>query len=176
MTDLKPVEGTRIDIPGDATATGLQLPEDLSFEEWSDCGTGLRRLDGAVKWWVGDWLIFGEERFPERWSQAVEMTEYDQETLRKAAWVAASVPRGTRRETLPYRHHEIVASLPSEEQEKWLNACEPEYPGAAPRLTSRELTEEIKGGEKKETVDIGTCPHCGAIFDVRQADLRTERS
>lgn len=158
MTDLARVEGTRIDIPGEATETGLRLPPNLSFEEWSECGAGLRRLDGAVKWWVGDWLNFGEQRFPEKWSQAVEMTEYDQETLRKAAWVAASVPRGTRRETVPYRHHEIVASLPVDEQEGWLDACEPAYPGAAPRYSSRELTEEIKGGENTEPME--RCPTC----------------
>lgn len=107
--------------------------------------------------------------FPEKWAQAVEATEYDQETLRKAAWVASRVPRGTRRESLPYRHHEVIAALPPEEQKQWLDASEPEREGEPPRYSSRELSSAIKkeekGGREEET-DTETCPRCGGAGEI----------
>lgn len=157
-------------IPGELSETGLTLPENLSYEGWRECGFVLKRIDQSVKWWIGDWLNFGEERFPERWSQAVEATEYDQETLRKAAWVAKSVPRGTRRESLPYRHHEVVASLSPREQERWLDESEPEQPGDNPRYSSRELREAIKASgvpaNTQKVTETRACPTCGGSGEV----------
>ena len=162
-------------LPGTLTETSLELPDNLTFDQWRNTGQTLKRIDQSVKWWIGDWLNYGEKNYPEKWAQAVEATEYDQETLRKAAWVAASVPRGTRRDSLPYRHHEVVASLPPDEQKKWLDEAEPAGEGEPPRYSSRELAEKIRPKPKNvEMVDVGTCPHCGAIFNLRDADIRTE--
>ncbi len=148
----------------------MDLPENLSFEDWCETGETLKRIDQSVKWWVGDWLNYGCENFPDRWAQAVDVTEYDRETLRKAAWVAACVPRGTRRDSLPYRHHEVIASMSPEEQERWLDASEPLGPGENPRYTSRELREAIKEDAEPARIEkvlvTRICEVCGGTGEV----------
>ncbi len=70
---------------------------------------------------------------------------------------------------MPYRHHEVVASLTPDEQEEWLDAAEPEGPGEAPRLSSRELREAIKNEEEPEgvqRVEAMDCPSCGGTGKV----------
>jgi hypothetical protein len=44
----------------EVSRTSLQLPENLSFEQWQDIGLTLHALEGSVMWWVGDWLRYGE--------------------------------------------------------------------------------------------------------------------
>ncbi|MDP9475444.1 MAG: hypothetical protein M3R38_07100 [Actinomycetota bacterium] len=164
-------------LPGVITERSLELPPNLSFEEWAKCGQTLKGIDAAVKWWVGDWLNYGEERFPERWAQAVDATDYDVHTLRKAAWVASRVPRGTRRESLSYRHHEMTAALPPEEREKWLDEAEPERPGEPPKLSTRALDKAMKQGQTPknvETVERCACPECGSVFELSRASTWTE--
>src|SRR5215217_1620334 len=46
--------------------TAMELPEDLSIDEWSAIGTWLSRIEAGVPWWIGDWWAFGDHRYGER--------------------------------------------------------------------------------------------------------------
>ncbi len=112
--------------PFSLTATGLTATGRPSFEEWAHCGAVLKQIGGAVQFWLGDWLAFGEGAYGERVAQALEASAYEESTLRNCAWVARAVPPARRREAVPFALHQEVAPLPPEEQDRWLAKAETE--------------------------------------------------
>jgi N6-adenosine-specific RNA methylase IME4 len=108
------------------TTSGLDLPEDLPFVEWLEVGRGLRALEGAVQWWVGDWLSYGERKYGEKYTEAVAATGYAYATLNAARWVAQRIEPVRRRTSLSWSHHKEVAALGVAEQEVLLGAAETE--------------------------------------------------
>jgi hypothetical protein len=118
--------GTRkfLDQVARAKPKSLQLPEHVSMEKWCQIGRQLAALSEASAWWLGDWLVYGEVRFPERYRQALSDTALEYQTLRNYAWVARRFSLSRRREGLSFQHHAEVAALPEEEQDKWLDRAE----------------------------------------------------
>ena len=125
------------------TATGVSLPPDLSFEEWSDYGERLFAMEHGVMWAIGDWWIYGDHRYGER-AAAVLDSRYSFKTFADAGWVARSVESSRRRELLTFSHHKEVAPLPPEEQNYWLDEAE------KGRWTRSELRSHIKRGTAEE--------------------------
>jgi N6-adenosine-specific RNA methylase IME4 len=113
-------------LPGRITPTGLELPPDLTVEEWLEIGLKLQSVERSVMWWLGDWLRYGERKYGEMYSQALEETDYSYQTLADAAWVAGKVEFSRRRENLPFSHHREVAPLPPEQQDEILDAAQRE--------------------------------------------------
>ena len=54
------------------------------------------------------------------YSQALDETEYSYQTLANDKWVAGQIEFCRRRQNLTWSHHEVVASLMSEEPEEAL--------------------------------------------------------
>jgi hypothetical protein len=96
----------------------------MSFDSWVDVGRQLVRMSRASAWWLGDWLVYGETTYGRRYTIALEVTNFDYQTLRNYAWVARRFPVSRRRDTLSFQHHAEVASLPEPEQELWLQRAE----------------------------------------------------
>lgn len=104
--------------------TGLLLSDDCTFARWRSFGRQLFLISDSSTWWLGDWLVFGRKKFPDRYKKAVAETGLDYKTLRNYAWVAGKVPIARRRASLSFQHHAEVAPLSPEEQDKWLSAAE----------------------------------------------------
>ncbi|MGW7691592.1 LmbU family transcriptional regulator [Streptomyces asiaticus] len=104
--------------------TGLSLPPDLPLPEWRHLGQQIHVIADSSAWWLGDWLIFGQEHYPDRYRQALKQTSLDYQTLRNYAWVARKFEPGRRRGKLSFQHHAEVAALPEAEQEEWLTRAE----------------------------------------------------
>ncbi|HEV8525664.1 MAG TPA: MT-A70 family methyltransferase [Terriglobales bacterium] len=102
---------------------GLSLPLDLTENEWASVGHYLRRLESGLQFALGDWLNYGSRRFGEKYTQALEDTSYDYQTLRNYAWVAEHVDLSRRRDNLSWGHHAEVAALPPVQQDELLNWC-----------------------------------------------------
>ena len=52
-----------------ARPTGLQLPEQITFQQWQAIGRELGRFQRASSWWIGDWWPHDEKREPgKHWS------------------------------------------------------------------------------------------------------------
>jgi hypothetical protein len=83
---------------GTLRPNGLELAEGTPFEAWEEIGRQLRYLGEAVQWWIGDWIRFGEQRYGEKYSQALEATPYDEQSLRNMVWVAEHVEPSRRRD------------------------------------------------------------------------------
>jgi hypothetical protein len=62
-TKAKVVPFTRSNLArASASQTALDIPDDLSIEEWADIGDALGRAEQSVMWWVGDWWAYGEQQ------------------------------------------------------------------------------------------------------------------
>lgn len=104
--------------------TGLLISPEMNFEDWMGLGGKLRTMHGAIHFWIGDWLIFGERKYGEMYSQAISETEYNYKTLANDKWVASRIGFSRRRENLSFDHHATVAEFEPEDQELLLNQAE----------------------------------------------------
>lgn len=95
-------------------------------EQWQSCGRLLRLTEGAVHFWIGDWLAYGEVHFKQDYEEAIRLTGYAYHTLRKDKYVAQRIPAARRRPQLAIAIHHEVASLPSDVQETFLDKVEQE--------------------------------------------------
>jgi hypothetical protein len=101
--------------------TRLELPSRIPIEMWKHIGLQISTIGDATAWWLGDWLIYGEDKYPDRYLRAISETVFNYQTLRNYAWVARRFPPSRRRDTLSFQHHAEVAALESGEQDRWLD-------------------------------------------------------
>lgn len=106
------------------TRVGLRIPGALTFERWQDTGSQISRLVDSSAWCLGDWLVYGQKEFSDRYLRAIEVCGLDYQTLRNYAWVARKFDLDRRRETLSFQHHVEVSSLPPHEQDRWLDLAD----------------------------------------------------
>ncbi|MFD9698208.1 LmbU family transcriptional regulator [Lentzea sp. NPDC059081] len=106
------------------TRVGLRLPDGLSFEAWEDAGPKLFRIVDSSAWCLGDWLVFGQNKYDDRYRRAIDKAGLDYQTLRNYAWVARKFELSRRRDALSFQHHAELASLEPREQDGWLDRAE----------------------------------------------------
>ncbi len=103
---------------------GLSLSGEMSFESWCDLGSKVVLIANCSAWWIGDWLVYGEQAYGDRYEQAITDTSLGYQTLRNYAWVARKFRGSRRRDKLSFGHHAEVAALPDDEQDVWLARAE----------------------------------------------------
>ncbi|MBB5958524.1 hypothetical protein FHS29_005132 [Saccharothrix tamanrassetensis] len=122
------VPGQRVDSASNSriltTRVGLRIPDSLNFDTWERAGVQLSRIADSSVWCLGDWLIYGQSNYVDRYRQAVEMAGLEYQTLRNYAWVARRFELWRRHEKLSFQHHAEVAALPPDEQDRWLDRAE----------------------------------------------------
>ncbi|MEO3752791.1 LmbU family transcriptional regulator [Streptomyces sp. B6B3] len=104
--------------------TELILPSGMTLADWRRLGRQMFIISDSSTWWLGDWLVYGQEHYPHRYKRAIAETALDYQTLRNYAWVARKFAPPRRREKLSFQHHAEVAGLPEGEQDKWLLLAE----------------------------------------------------
>ncbi|MEX2974417.1 LmbU family transcriptional regulator [Streptomyces sp. C184] len=122
-----------------AGQVALRIPDGLPFESWRRLGQHIKRISDSSAWWLADWLVYGEEQFPDRYQVVIEQTSLSYQTLRNYTWVARKFPASRRRDTLSLQHHAETAALPVEEQDGWLERAERE------NWSARRLRQELRG-------------------------------
>lgn len=121
------------------TPTGLIVTGEPNFDTWEQMGQQLQYIEGAVHWWIGDWLNYGERRWGEMYSQALEETGLKYQTLANDKWVAGKIDFSVRTEKLDFRKYEIIAGLDDPEaRHRWINIA------AEENLTHRDLRHRIR--------------------------------
>ena len=108
------------------SAIGLGIDDTVSQEEWSELGQVLRRLDVALQWLIGDWMVYGERVWGYTYEQVALSFGYEVSTLYNYTSVARKVSFSRRRENLSFGHHQAVASRTPDEQAHWLALAEEE--------------------------------------------------
>jgi hypothetical protein len=148
--------------------SGLKINGHLLFDQWTEIGDSLKRVESGVMWWLGDWLNYGEVEFGEKYSQVLDATDYSYGTLRNAAWVANAIEMSRRNDKLSFSHHSQVAGLPEAEQDEWLAKA------AKEGWSRKELRDAIHGAP--EPTEKCTCPICGASHTkVEKAEAESEK-
>lgn len=107
-----------------STANGLELRLGLSYNAWLNVGSRIARISNASAWWLGDWVIYGEQSYGMRYRAALRATALDYQTLRNYAWVARAFEPFRRRSGVSFQHHAEVAALPQADQDLWLERAE----------------------------------------------------
>lgn len=119
--------------------TELVVVQDLSFDQWSRLMEVLSKMDTAFQFALGDALNYGEKRYGERYTQAIDCTGREYQSLANYAWVSKSVPPEVRVSGLSWTHHRIVARLEPSEQAVLLQRA------AAEQWTASALQETVSG-------------------------------
>jgi len=114
-------------------------------QEWAEAGALLHTQMKSISWLAGDWLLWGEDMYPDTYTQMLD--KWSESTLTRWAWVCKKVPPHIRREELSFTHHQAVASLGHQEQAEWLNRA------VLNDYTAEELAVRIKCGNKIEYDD-----------------------
>jgi hypothetical protein len=102
---------------------GLTLKPGLSFEDWQATLKHVAVIHESSAWWLGDCLAFGEHRYMTRYRFAVNELGLGYSRARDLVYVSTHVPRARRREAASWSHHRLVAKLPPDDQERWLEAA-----------------------------------------------------
>ncbi|MDI6105154.1 LmbU family transcriptional regulator [Actinoplanes sp. NEAU-A12] len=104
--------------------TALSIPQGMPIGAWRNLGRQIFVISDASAWWLGDWLIYGQAAYPNRYKHAIAETALDYQTLRNYAWIARRFAAHRRREKLSFQHHAEVASLPEDEQDALLTQAD----------------------------------------------------
>ncbi|MDR7492250.1 MAG: LmbU family transcriptional regulator [Armatimonadota bacterium] len=149
----------------------------LPYEAWEELGRALGAMARTNRWWLGDWLLAGEDLYGEEASQALE-SRYEQgervtglayETLTNYAWVCRQVPPERRRPSLSFSAHAEVASLEPDEQERWLSLAEEQGWSSAElrRALRAERARAESEAPEREEASAGGRPR--AMDELREA-------
>jgi len=146
---------------GAVVDNGLFLPHDLSYDNYESIGAMLGALHQAAGFLVGDWLLFGEGAFGERYAQAAMLLGLSPQTCANYQSIAKRVPPGRRHAGVSFSIHGEVASLEPSEQERWLEIAAREH------LTKQEMRDRLRPPKEiTATVEdeLVTCPRCHTTF------------
>jgi hypothetical protein len=143
----------------------LTMRSDMTYEQYVAIGRLLGRATAAIRWAVGDYLAFGEDRFGELAAQASEELGLSPEGRMELLRVSRSIPRHRRRARLSWSHHRAVASrhITPSERDALLDRAEQEG------LTANDLTEAVREVRDKLLLprkDLGpTSEDCDVVLD-----------
>lgn len=168
----------RIDAKITLTRTGLQMAEDLSFQEWQSLASRFGAAMSSAAFVIGDWLVYGEDHFrgqqrlpgfekepvgsrrvsPEIYQEALRLTGLDRTTLMTYAYVARRVPSSLRNEQLSWEHHKAVAKLTVDQQKQWLEIAETHGDEQLGPVSTRRLRKSITAGRLLAPEEMTTDP------------------
>lgn len=158
-------------------------PRELDSHEWAAAGRRIGAVGRCIQWLLGDWIAYGNAKFGERYARAAKITGYDTQTLMNMVYVASRFPISRRRENLSWSHHETLAALGSEEQDRWLDealthrwsvadlrmmvrASRSQGPTAGNECDEDDgraaaLAAKVPGPTGSRSAAVMTCPNCG---------------
>lgn len=110
------------------STVGLQVPPDITPEEYSNVGYALRFLSDSLQWMIGDWCVFGDMAWGTGYRDLAEQFGFKVETLRNYKYVAEAVKVSLRSDTLTFSHYQVIAAIrderglpDTERQQHWID-------------------------------------------------------
>ncbi len=151
---LSPLQSVYIEVK----PNGLIIAPDTPYSEWQNIGIALQLLGTWIEFALGDWLLFGEKRYGEMYSQAIAETGKPYGTLTNYVYVAKAIEISRRQENVSFSHHAAVASLSPDQQDVLLERVKAE------KLNVYQLRQEVKmlkHGAANTPAAGRICPQCG---------------
>jgi hypothetical protein len=139
-------------------------PVSLTFgvSDWNKAETqaqALETMEGAIGWWVGDFLNIVEGQYGEKYAQLVP--EGKEETWRNYKWVASRFKPSVRRLTtdgmpaISWSHYQVLAGIKDDKVvEALLDAVQEN------KLSVSKLKAMLPG-RKTAALNEHVCPNCG---------------
>ena len=154
------------------TALKLTDPRKLTWEEYEGVGEFLGALGRAYCWWVGDFLLYGEEIFGEEYAQIESTLPHSAQTLANYRSIAKHIPPSRRRARLSFSTHAEVAYLEPSERDRWLdeavrNDWKRDEMRGARRAARLGLTTNT--GVEVEPSENSRCPTCGRPYHEEES-------
>lgn len=119
--------------------TNLEMPDDISEDEFKEIGGVLLKLEQSLGWHLGDWANRGDAReWGKTYAKLAADCDYEIETLYTYRWLASRVQSSIRNRELSLGHHRLVATLDSEKQKQWLAKA------AAERWSIKTMKEKMR--------------------------------
>lgn len=136
---------------GALTAVGLDLDSgpELSYDRYAQLGTYLGIMNRACMWWIGDWLIYGEGRFGDRFEQTLAVTGLAEQTLINRMSVCRSIPAAERRVSVSFSMHADLQGLTARDRRYWLDRAEKNG------WTRAQLRDAMKAKQEKDHAGAG---------------------
>lgn len=100
---------------------GLSAIGTPTFEQWEEVGKFIKKAEKSVHFWIGDWLNYGEQKYGEMYSQAIDATDYNYQTVANDKWIANRIKLSDRAETLGIKHYQNIASLDEDTRKEWID-------------------------------------------------------
>ncbi len=136
----------------------------LSAEEWRDLAPSIGEVASSIAFIVGDWLVYGQGRFEsdgtpaskvdgQTYQLALAATGLDLSTLQNYAYVSRSIPYSMRSERLSWEHHRLLAKLPDNDIQDWIDTCVAEE-DAGRRMSTRRLRKSLNLGRVATDADL----------------------
>lgn len=125
-------------LPGRVTATSVELPAKLAYEDFVTIGLKLGQLKHFTKFAIGDWLVYGEHNYGERYAQAAAEIGLSSDEAHMLHYVSSRVAVSARNISLFWSHHKEVAKLEPKKQVQWLDRA------AKERWTVKILCEQLE--------------------------------
>ena len=143
---------------------GMQITADLSIDEWGELAASIGEVATSVAFIVGDWLVYGQslfgtDGFPDKkvdhpsYQIAIKTTGLDLSTLQNYAYVSRSIPYSMRSERLSWEHHRLLAKLPDNDIQDWIDTCVAEE-DAGRRMSTRRLRKSLNLGRVATDADL----------------------
>jgi hypothetical protein len=105
------------------TDTGLDIDNDVTEDEWLDFYKAVDRIQTSLSWVLGDYFVYGQNRFKMSYEVMSELTGLKPETIETYASVSRNIAKLIRVNSLSFKHHRLVAKYDSETQKAWLQAA-----------------------------------------------------
>ncbi|MET8027559.1 LmbU family transcriptional regulator [Streptomyces avermitilis] len=158
------------------TRVGLKIPTSLTYDRWEKAGQHIFQIADSSAWCLGDWLVYGQDRYADRYQTGVQAAGLDYQTLRNYAWVARHFELWRRRETLSFGHHAEVASLPPAEADTWLDQAEQHgWSRNQLRLRLRESRRGNRPARPAQASQLRISAPCDRVQRWREAASRGDR-
>lgn len=133
---------------GKITPTALIIDDpDFPWDQYVALGAFLGETRSRLSFYIGDWIIFGEGMYRDRFSQALDVIGLSEGALANKVSTCRNVARSRRRDPveaakagrypLSFGHHTEVAKLEPPAQIEWLERAEME------RWTRSKLRENL---------------------------------
>ncbi len=90
----------------------IKCEGEASIEEWQEFGKKLISVEKFVQWHLGWWWNFGHKKWSRGADEFIATLGYKRHTLECYGSIYNKVKPSIRVEGLPFKHHQIVASLP----------------------------------------------------------------
>lgn len=121
------------------TTTARELIDQAAAEAaWAKRGRDIAARVTSTCWEIGDWILEAESKWGERYKEASEITGLAVGSLRQYAYVARRFDSSNRLDKLPWGHHLLVAAIPEEAAQQWLDLATQE------QWTHRELQAALQ--------------------------------